>query len=481
MSRKRVGLITLFSLTAVLSLVAALGAITSMNFAGKVFPRTMVAGVDIGSLPYTTAQQKIQLKAGELSDLKLSFSLDDKSASASLSELGVSVDEQSTLLQVVRPPNSFDWVSFNYWRSMFSTKDLPVSYRADLSVLRQKVEALLGITTAAKDAVISYNNGQLVVSEGQKGISISDTAIDAAIKTALATGSATSAKLEYTESSPIITTEIATQTKIEVEQKFIPIYLNFEDKNFTIAPSSQYSFLDFSPVDGRVSYAVSQTKVSNYLSSVVASKINIKMLVKITQFDTQQVTQEGRDGREVNLATLAKDVARTITERTDTANSPIIISTRVIPFTEKIVYPQYVAGLWPGLYIDINLTQQRLFVIIGETKQAEYMISSGKRGTPTPSGVFYIKNKIPLAQSRLFPGIWMEKWNALARTPDGGGYQGYGLHRVPCFDSQCNSREPASHLGRAVSHGCVRIENAGADWVYDNAPVGTPVNIHNWK
>jgi lipoprotein-anchoring transpeptidase ErfK/SrfK len=116
--------------------------------------------------------------------------------------------------------------------------------------------------------------------------------------------------------------------------------------------------------------------------------------------------------------------------------------------------------------------------MIGETKQAEYLISSGKRGTPTPSGVFYIKNKIPLAQSRLFPGIWMEKWNALARTPDGGGYQGYGVHRVPCFDPNCNSREPASHLGRPVSHGCVRIENAGADWVYDNAPVGTPVNIH---
>ncbi len=479
MHNKRLLLTLLFSATSLLSLVAALGAITSLNFEGRVLPRTMVAGVDIGGLPYTTATEKIQLKAGELSGLQLSFSLNDKSASASLDELGVKVDEQSTLSQAVRPPNSFDWLAMKYWRSMFSAKNLDLSYRADQSILRQKVETLLGVTTAAKDAEISYSDGQLVVSEGQKGISISDIAIDAAIKTALASGSATSAKLEYTESSPIITTDIATQTKTEVEQKFIPIYLNFEDKNFTIAPSSQYSFLDFSPVDGRISYSVSQTKVSNYLSSAVASKINIKMLVKTTQADTQQVTQEGRDGRETEITRLARDVTRTITERTDTASSPISISTRAIPFTEKIVYPQYVAGLWPGLYIDINLTKQRLFVMIGETKQAEYMISSGKRGTPTPSGVFYIKNKIPLAQSRLFPGIWMEKWNALARTPDGGGYQGYGLHRVPCFDSQCNYREPSSHLGRPVSHGCVRIEDAGADWVYDNAPVGTPVNIHN--
>ncbi|MEK7202085.1 MAG: L,D-transpeptidase family protein [Patescibacteria group bacterium] len=478
-SRKRVGLITLFSFTAVLSLVAALGAITSLNFEGRVLPRTMVAGVDIGGLPYTTATEKIQLKAGELAGLQLSFSLNGKSASASLDELGVKVDEQSTLSQAVRPPNSFDWLALKYWRSMFSSKTLGLSYDADPSILRQKVETILGVTTAAKDAVISYSNGQLVVSEGQKGISISDTAIDTAIKTALSSGTAASAELEYTESSPIITTELAAQTKTEVEQKFTPIYLNFEDKNFTITPSSQYSFLDFSPVDGRISYTISQTKVSNYLNSAIASKINIKMLVKTTQFDTQQVTQEGRDGRETDLTRLAKDVTRTITERTDTSNSPITISTWAIPFTEKTVYPDYVAGLWPGLYIDINLTKQRLFIMVGEVKQAEYMISSGKRGTPTPSGVFYIKNKISLAQSRLFPGIWMEKWNALARTPDGGGYQGYGLHRVPCFDPQCNSREPASHLGRPVSHGCVRIEDTGADWVYDNAPVGTPVNIHN--
>jgi len=478
MSRKKIGLISLFSFTAVLSLAAALGAITSMNFAGKVLPRTMVAGVDIGGLPYTTAEQRVQLKASELSGLQLTFALNDKSANSSLEDLGVTVDASKTVTQVVRPPNSFDWLKFQYWQSMFKTKEMELSYSADPLVLRKKVETLLGVTTAARDAEVSFANGALVINEGQKGISISDEAINAAIQTALLTGSTTLAKLEYTESAPIITTENATQTKTEIEQKFIPIYLKFEDKSFTISPNNQFSFLDFSPVNGRISYQVSQTKVSNYLSSAVAAKVNIKMLPKTTLFDTQQVTQEGRDGRETDITRLAKDVTRTITERADTSSSPLAINTRTIPFIEKVVYPDFVAGLWPGLYIDINLTKQRLFIMVGETRQAEYMISSGKRGTPTPSGVFYIKNKIPLAQSRLFPGIWMEKWNALATSPDGSGYKGYGVHRVPCFDPNCNSREPASHLGRPVSHGCVRIEDAGADWVYDNAPVGTPVNIH---
>ena len=478
MSRRRIGLISLFSFTALLSLTAALGAVTSYTFVGKVLPRTLVAGVEIGGLPYVAAQEKVQLKADELSNMKLSFTLNDKSANISLNELGVKMDEQSTLSQAVRPDNYFDWLKLKYWRSMFKTKELALSYDADPLVVRKKVETILGVTTAAQDAEVSFNSGQLEIREGQQGISISDAAIEMAIKSVLATGSATLMQLENTESPPIITTAIATQTKTELEQKFAPIYLNFESQRFTITPNNQHSFLDFSPIDGRISYSVSPTKVSNFLNSAVAPKINIKMLPKTTQFDTQQITQEGRDGREVDTVRLAKDITRTMTEQIDTNQTPIIISARTIPFTEKIIYPDYVAGLWPGLYIDINLSKQRLFIMNGETKQAEYLISSGKRGTPTPSGVFYIKNKISLAQSRLFPGIWMEKWNALARTPDGGGYQGYGLHRVPCFDAACNVREPASHLGRPVSHGCVRIEDAGADWVFDNAPVGTPVNIH---
>lgn len=479
MSRKKIGLISLFSFTAVLSLVAALGAITSLNFEGRVLPRTMVAGVDIGGLPYTTATEKVQLKASELAGLQLSFSLNDKSASASLNELGVKVDELTTLSQAVRARNSFDWLAPTYWKSMFSAKELAVSYRADPSVLRQKIETLLGITTAAKDAVISYNNGQLVVSEGQKGISISDNAIDAAIRTALATGSATSAQLEYTESSPIITTELAAQTKTEVEQKFIPIYLKFEDKNFTIAPSSQYSFLDFSPVNGKISYQVSQTKVSNYLSSAVASKINIKMLVKTTQFDSQQVTQEGRDGRETDLTRLAKDVTRTITERTDTTSSPITISTRTIPFTEKIVYPDYVAGLFPGLYVDVNLSRQTMYIMDGTNNTASFLISSGKAGTPSPRGLLYVCNKIPLARSPLYVSLYMPQWNALSTSPDScGGYKGYGIHNLPCWDSACRSVEGENHLGRPVSHGCIRLGHENAIWFFDNIPVGTPVNIH---
>lgn len=108
----------------------------------------------------------------------------------------------------------------------------------------------------------------------------------------------------------------------------------------------------------------------------------------------------------------------------------------------------------------------------------EFLISTGKQGTPTPTGLLYVKNKIELAESRLYPGIWMRKWNALAKNADGSGYEGYGIHDLPCFDRNCNIVEGASHLGYPVSHGCIRLGHDNAVWFYENIPVGTPVNIH---
>lgn len=45
---------------------------------------------------------------------------------------------------------------------------------------------------------------------------------------------------------------------------------------------------------------------------------------------------------------------------------------------------------------------------------------------------------------------------------------GYGLHGT----------DKPETIGRAVSHGCVRLRNADIEWLYDMVPVGTPVFIY---
>jgi lipoprotein-anchoring transpeptidase ErfK/SrfK len=52
-------------------------------------------------------------------------------------------------------------------------------------------------------------------------------------------------------------------------------------------------------------------------------------------------------------------------------------------------------------------------------------------------------------------------------TEDFGLAGGYGLHSY------------AGKKGKKVSHGCIREDIEDAEYVYNNCPVGTSVNIHN--
>ena len=86
----------------------------------------------------------------------------------------------------------------------------------------------------------------------------------------------------------------------------------------------------------------------------------------------------------------------------------------------------------------------------------------------TPTGVFNVRNKINVAYSRKYR-LYMPYW--MAFTP-----WGHGIHELPVFKN--GKREGANHLGRPVSHGCVRLGIGPAQTTYAWANVGTPVVIH---
>lgn len=118
--------------------------------------------------------------------------------------------------------------------------------------------------------------------------------------------------------------------------------------------------------------------------------------------------------------------------------------------------------------IEINLSTQKLSRWENGQKLDENLVSTGKRGMATPTGVFNVRNKIGLAYSRKYR-LYMPYWMAFTSL-------GHGIHELPVFRS--GAREGANHLGRPVSHGCVRLGVGPAATAYSWATVGTPVVIH---
>lgn len=116
---------------------------------------------------------------------------------------------------------------------------------------------------------------------------------------------------------------------------------------------------------------------------------------------------------------------------------------------------------WPlyrGVYsITINTSTRTLHLFLDGKWIKSFPVAVGKSSTPTPKGTFKIKNKA------VDPGgPFGVRWMGL--TAPGGSY---GIH---------GTNNPAS-IGKAVSHGCVRMYNKDIMEIFPLIPVGTTVKI----
>lgn len=117
--------------------------------------------------------------------------------------------------------------------------------------------------------------------------------------------------------------------------------------------------------------------------------------------------------------------------------------------------------------IEIDLAAQKLTYLVGGQPWKEFVISSGKPSMATPTGNYKIINKIAKAWSNTYK-LWMPYWLGL-----GNGQ--FGIHELPVWPS--GYREGADHLGKPVSHGCIRLGIGPAKYLYERVSQGTAVVI----
>lgn len=123
--------------------------------------------------------------------------------------------------------------------------------------------------------------------------------------------------------------------------------------------------------------------------------------------------------------------------------------------------------------IHVSINEQKLRLAFGNTVVREYMISTGTFKTPTPLGTFRILDKSDLRIGRQAPHYRMPKWQHFSG-------RGHGFHALPYLanDKGVFWKEALNHIGRRVSHGCIRLLPEDAEELYNLTKVGTKVEIH---
>jgi lipoprotein-anchoring transpeptidase ErfK/SrfK len=209
-------------------------------------------------------------------------------------------------------------------------------------------------------------------------------------------------------------------------------------------------------------------KIKDYVKYVSESSDTFTIDKKVDQ--NKVVLSEGQDGYELDRDKTFSEIKKAL--ESDKNEETITLSYKNVPRKEVVVQSYDVnkgtLGLYPGRYIEVNLSQQIMYLIEGNNQIGSYTVSTGAWDTPTPIGTLTINSKDAMAWSSKY-GLYMPYWN------DIGG--GYGIHELPEWPG--GYKEGEAHLGIPVSHGCIRLGVGSAEFVYNWASIGTPVVIHN--
>ena len=141
----------------------------------------------------------------------------------------------------------------------------------------------------------------------------------------------------------------------------------------------------------------------------------------------------------------------------------IIVDTPTSQYIEPVAaqssYPAKGNG---ARWIDVNLSEQRVYAYEGDVIVNSFIVSTGTARTPTVTGKFKIWIKLK-STTMSGPGYHLTNVPYAMYF-----YKGYGLHGTYWHNN----------FGTPISHGCVNLTTADAGWLYNWAFEGTEVNVH---
>ena len=135
--------------------------------------------------------------------------------------------------------------------------------------------------------------------------------------------------------------------------------------------------------------------------------------------------------------------------------------------------------------IRISLASQRGFLLNGEDVVMDYPICSGIPSRPTPSGTFYILEKIVDKRSNKYGRIFdaagtvvnSDADSTLDAIPEGGKFEGASMR----YWMRLTNDGVGHHIGpvrrRPASHACIRGPKATMPLVYSKVKPGTRVIV----
>src|SRR5215469_4171573 len=116
----------------------------------------------------------------------------------------------------------------------------------------------------------------------------------------------------------------------------------------------------------------------------------------------------------------------------------------------------------------VSIPDRKIALIEAGRVVKVYPVAVGAAGTPSPLGSFHVASRVP-HPTWYQPGkvVGPGPANPLGTRWMGLGYKGYGIHGTNMPNS----------IGKAASHGCIRMRNHDVEELFELVQVGDPVDL----
>lgn len=448
----------------ILVVLAAIGLISSIigmyvYFSSHTLPFSYVGNLNVSFLTREQLQQKITEQA---SATKITLNTENGPVEVNQAEIGASIKTGATADAVFQQQSSL-LDKLQLWQKRSSQ----YQYELDTAKTTAYFDAIKKATdTGALNATIAIDNGAVSITPEVVAKVSGVKNAESSIRTALASAQPVTLNLEIYEEQPKIKAVDLEKSKSQIEQIInVPITLSINGKVITATKSQIGSWITVTPneTEKSVDISLDNVKVASYVESTVKPYIKpprAKVVVKNPDGSERELSP-GEDGVDVvNKQSVTSELISKINQR-----QAVRLDVPVAYASRQTIY----AGDYEK-WIEVDLTSKRMYAYERGNLVNTFLVTAGAPDTPTVTGEFKIQTKV-------------RKQTMRGLNTDGSSYNVPNVEWVNYFYQDYaihgNYWRPDSVFGNTnTSHGCVSLKNDGAQWIYNWAPIGTPVITH---
>lgn len=422
-----------------------------------------LAPVYLGSVPIEVTASEAEI-AKKVSQAKASYKFTllypDKTQKTFLAEVaGITIDSRKSAESAKSALHKSFLDRLKWWQPIhlpLETKVDPVQMDSFITSYATRTEA------GSQNANLSAVDGVIVLTPEKEGQGYSVTNSSKTIPGAVAAMSTKPLVLTKSILKPRITSKDLQASKAKAEA-IVAQSVSFKIGWNTIktAPAEVASWIDFTPVPSSktVDVTVNGGKVLEYIDAIAEDYTTpVRNRTIISTNGGEIVVDEGSDGRDI----LNKDeVAANATKR--------LIEGKGVEAEMQVKYVKAKTTALPAQakWFLANVSTKRMYAYEGSKLVRTFLISAGAPDTPTVLGRYKVYAKYRVQDMR---GL----------NTDGSRYYQpnvpYVLYFTGSYAIHGNYWRPASWFGNVnSSHGCLGVTVADGAWIYDWAPIGTPV------